>query len=396
MFPSPSAKPIRWIVLLILVTATGVVGAWSSAWWKQSRIKEYSALCRDAKDRGDWNELAAVSEKWTAWQPDAGQAWVFRALAAQESGDLPASAEFLEQIPDDFEGAIAARLELSTLYFEPLNRPIDGVRVCERILDTNPEIVAAHQRLCHYFAMTLQRSRLLRQVRESIARKAETVDGYNYFVTLPDLVFSDSLQRVTRWLEVTPDEPELLIASVLIRTRDDKQKSGNDYEALMTQELRTLLQRFPDDIELRTTLLEIVSRNGDVAGVEQLLESAPQSAGDDYRMWRIRSWYSLANGDPEAAEKAAREAIRFYPMDWHNWQHLAGILRQANQPVEAAEAQRIAMFGKELQGVLLSLLDPHNPPRAALEGILEFAQTCGDDFVMENLSRRLHVSAKFP
>ncbi len=51
----------------------------------------------------------------------------------------------------------------------------------------------------------------------------------------------------------------------------------------MTQELRTLLQRFPDDIELRTTLLEIVSRNGDVAGVEQLLESAPQSAGDDYQ-----------------------------------------------------------------------------------------------------------------
>lgn len=111
-------------------------------------------------------------------------------------------------------------------------------------------------------------------------------------------------------------------------------------------------------------------------------------------MWRIRSWFSLANGDSEAAEKAAREAIRLNPMDWHNWQHLAGILRQANQPAEAANAQRIAMFGKELQAVLLGLLDPRNPPRAALEGILEFAETCDDDLVMENLSRRLHVSTK--
>lgn len=391
---SRSSGLIRWMVLLLLVIASGVGGLWGSAWWKQSQLREYENQCRTAKDRGDWNTLAVVSEKWAVWEPDSGQAWVMRALAAQESGDLPASAEFLEQIPDHYEGAIAARLELSTLYFEPLNRPVDGVRICERILDTNPKIVAAHQRLCHYFAMTLQRGRLLRQVRESIHRKAETVDGYNYLVTLPDLIFSDSLQRVTRWLEVTPDEPTLLVASALIRARDDKQKSGNEYEALMTQELRTILLRFPDDIELRTTLLEIVSRNGDIAGVEQLLESAPQFAGEDYRMWRIRSWFSLANGDSEAAEKAAREAIRLNPMDWHNWQHLAGILRQANQPAEAANAQRIAMFGKELQAVLLGLLDPRNPPRAALEGILEFAETCDDDLVMENLSRRLHVSTK--
>jgi len=391
MVSSRSYKLIRWIVLLILITALGAGVALSHAWWKGNKIREYDALCRVAMVRSDWHELAGISEKWSAWQPDSGQAWVMRALAAQESGDLPASAEFLEQLPDQYAGAIPARLELSTLYFEPLNRPLDGVRISKRILATNPKIVIAHQRLCHYYAMTLQRSRLLKQLRESIEQKAETVDGYNYFVTLPDLVFSDSLQRVTNWLEVTPDEPTLLVASALIRTRDDKQKSGNEYEALMTEELRTLLQRFPDNIELRTTLLEIVSRNGDVAGVERLLESAPPFSGDDYRMWRIRSWYSLANGDPEAAKKAAKEAIRLYPMDWHNWQHLAGVLRQANQPAEAAEAQRIAMFGKELQGVLLSLLDPRNPPRAALEGILEFAETCGDDFVIENLSRRLQV-----
>ena len=386
-----SSRTVRWVLLAILAIALGGGFAWGTVLWNNHRTSEFGRRCRESRDQANWDDLAEVSEQWTQWQPESGDAWVLRAVAADESGDLIATADFLERVPDDYHGAVPAFLELSALYFDPLRRPIDGVRTCERILSVNPEIVVAHQRLCHYFAMTLQRDRLLKQVRESIRLRAETVDAYSYFVTLPDLVFSDALPSVKGWLEVTPDEPTLVIASALIRARDESLKSGNEYAAAMTTELKTLHERFPENLEVLTTLLEIISHDGDVEQVEKLLEQAPANASEDYRMWRFRSWHDSVTGNVDGAEKAARESIRMNPMDWHGWQHLSGILRRQHQPEKAAEAQATAMFGKDLQAVILALDDMNRPPRSVIDGILEYAETCGDTFVAENLSRRLKV-----
>ena len=360
-----SSRTVRWVLLATVTTALGGSLTWGTVLWKRHRTSEFDRHCRDSRAQENWHDLAEVSEQWTLWQPASGDAWVMRALAADKSGDLIATADFLERVPDDYQGAVPAFLELSSLYFDPLRRPVDGVRTCERILSINPEIVAAHERLCHYFAMTLQRDSLLKQVRESIRLRAETVDAYSYFLTLPDLVFSDALPSVKDWLEVTPDEPTLVIASALIRTRDESLKSGNEYEAAMTAELKTLHERFPENLEVLTTLLEIISRDGDVEQVENLLEQAPANAREDYRMWRFRSWHHSVTGNKAEAEKAARESLRLNPMDWHSWQHLSGILRQQDQPEAAAEAQATAMFGKDLQAVILALDDTNPPPRSA-------------------------------
>ena len=386
-----SSRTVRWVLFVILTIATGVSLTWGTVLWKRHKTSEFDRRCRESRAQANWHDLAVVSEQWTQWQPASGDAWVMRALAADESGDLIATADFLERVPVDYQGAVPAFLELSALYFDPLRRPIDGVRTCERILSINPEIVVAHERLCHYFAMTVQQDRLLKQVRESIRLRAETVDAYSYFLTLPDLIFSDALPSVNSWLEVTPDEPTLVIASALLRTRDESLKSGNEYEAAMTTELKTLHDRFPENLEVLTTLLEIISRDGDLEQVEELLEQAPANAREDYRMWRFRSWHHSVTGNEDEAEKAARESIRLNPMDWHSWQHLSGILRLQDQPEAAAEAQATAMFGKDLQAVILAIDNTNPPPRSVVDGILDYAETCGDTFVAENLSRRLKV-----
>jgi len=382
-------KVIRWGLLgFLLFTVVG--GAIQSlAWWRNHELAQLSRQCRAARVNQDWKKLATVAEQWTQQQPDSGEAWVVRAMAAHETGELTLAAEYLENVPDDYPGAIPALLELSVLYFEPLRRPTQGVLACERILSLNPEIVIAHQRLCHYFAMTLQRDRLIRQVRESVRQRAETVDAYSYFVTLPDLIYGDTLERVENWLEVTPDEPSLIIASALLRTKDDSLKKGNDYEAMMTRELQGLHERFSEDLEILTTLLEIVAREGDVETLGQLLEKSPERSNEDYRMWRIRSQYSLLTGNLDEALRSAEEAIRLYPMDWHSWHHFAGILRRKNKIREADAAQQTAMYGKDLQALLLEMETPRDPPRAVLEGILEYAVLCRDQFVAANLSRRL-------
>lgn len=377
------------------VRTTVIVFAFAAAmyagfrWWHGHRLATLAAECRAAKVRADWTALAKTSELWTQSQPNSGQAWAMRALAAHETGDLPATAGFLERIPDGDPVAIPSLIELTGLYFEPLKRPVDGVRICERILKINPEVVAAHQRLIHYFAMTLQRGRALRQLREALQRRAESVESYCYFVTLPDLVFDEALTRVNSWIEVLPDEPSLKIASALLRTRDDSVISGNDYELKQIEELRALHRDFPEDLEILTTLLELISRGGDQTEVSDLLKAAPAAAAEDYRMWRIRSAYSLTSGDPETAEKNLREAIRLNPMDWHNWHDLGSLLRLLNRGEDAAKAQELAKFGKELQAVLLSLLEPSKPPKAALDGVLDYAIACGDEFVARNLARRL-------
>ncbi|MFN9717430.1 MAG: hypothetical protein ACK58L_01980 [Planctomycetota bacterium] len=373
-------------ILILLCSA----GAWfGNLSWTRHRLSELQAQCRTAKIEKAWNKLQIDAARWTELEPTSGQAWAIRALASQETGDLPASAGFLERIPDADPIAIPAFIELSGIYFETLRSPVKGEATCHRILAINPEIVAAHQRLTHYYAMTLQRQRAINQVRESIRRRAESVSTYCYFVTLPDLVFQDAIVRVESWLEASPEEKSLRIAQTLIRTRDDSLRSGNDFEQKMSDELRHWHQQEPDNLELLTTLLEILSREGDREAVGRLLENAPLAASDDHRMWRIRSWYAQTDGDLVTAEEHLRQSLRLYPMDWHSWHQLSGLLRQANRIDSATKAMETAKFGKELQNVLLILLTPEAPPVEALEGILDYAIACGDEFVVENLSRRL-------
>jgi len=383
--------------VIILVLLVALPSVWFGRhWWIARKLQSFQSQCQSAKDKMDWNTLAAISAEWVEWQPSSGKGWAMRALASQENGDLSAAAGFLEKIPDEDAIAIPAFIELSGLYFEQLRRPLDGVRICRRILNINPQVVAAHQRLAHYYAMTLQRTLALEQVRESIRQRAESVDAYCYFVTLPDLVFDDALSRVDLWLEISPDEPSLQISRALLRVRDDSVTSGNDFEEKVLQELRDLYQTHPDNLELLTTLLEILSRRGDRSEVGSMLENSPTAAAGDHRMWRIRSWYSQSGGDLKLAEENLRESIRLNPMDWQSWHQLSALMRQLTRIEEAVRAQEIAKFGKDLQAVLLNLLTPKSPPKEALEGVLDYATACGDEFVIGNLSRRLGRSIPRP
>lgn len=379
----------RSVVLILLTFVVLVGGELGRRLWTANKISNLQSECRSAKVQQDWDRLAAKSAELVELDPISGQGWAMRALASQELGDLPTAALFLEKIPDGDKLAIPAFIELSGLYFETLRKPLEGERICKRILHINPEIVAAHQRLTHFYAMTLQRQLAIEQVRESIRQGAESVSTYCYFVTLPDLVFDDAVKRVDSWIEVVPDDPRLQISKALLRARDDSVKSGNDFEKKVFEELLELHQQYPNDLEVLTTLLEIKSREGDRDAVGQFLEVAPAAAAADHRMWRIRSWYSQSGGDLKLAEENLRESLRLFPMDWHSWQQLGGILRLANRAEEAQQAQELAKFGKDLQAVLLNLLTPENPPKEALEGILEYAIACKDEFVTEKLSRRL-------
>jgi tetratricopeptide (TPR) repeat protein len=375
------------IGLLMLFATTG---AWyGNVVWSKRRLSDLERQCRRARVKEDWDRLDTAAAQWTELEPMSGQAWAMRALASQEKGNLPATAAFLERIPDGDATAIPAFIELSGLYFETLRNPLKGEATCRRVLAINPEIVAAHQRLTHYYAMTLQRKLAIEQVKESIRQRAESVSTYCYFVTLPDLVFQDSMTRVESWMEVSPDETSLRVARTLIRARDDSLKSGNDFEKKLFEELMLMHEEEPDNLELLTTLLEILAREGDRETVGRLLENAPLSASDDHRMWRFRSWYAQSDGDLVTAEAHLRQSLRLYPMDWHSWHQLSGLLRQANRIDQSTQAMETAKFGKELQNVLLSLLTPETPPKEALEGILDYAIACGDEFVVENLSRRL-------
>ncbi len=368
-----------------------ILGAFAgNAAWSKRRVSKLASECRVAKAEKNWEKLCVVAREWSELEPTVGQSWAMRALASQETGDLPSTAAFLEKIPDTDPIAIPAYIELSGLYFETLRKPLLGEATCRRVLAINPEIVSAHQRLTHYYAMTLQRKLALDQVKESVRQRAESVSTYCYFVTLPDLVFQDSMSRVESWLEVSPEEQSLRIARALIRARDDSLKSGNDFEHKIFEELTLLHQQKPDDLELLTTLLEILTREGNREAVGTMLENAPAAASDDHRMWRFRSWYSQTDGDLVTAEKHLRQSLQLYPMDWHSWHQLSGLLRQANQLESSTKAMETARFGKELQNVLLSLLTPEAPPKEALEGVLDYAIACGDDFVVENLSRRLN------
>lgn len=377
----------RVILLFALAAIAVIVWQYGYPWWVERRQESYFTQCSHAQRYRRWEELQQLSEEWTQWQPHSAEAWLFRADAAQKQGDFAAAADCLSAIPETSPKALPAYAGLATLQFGSANRPLDGVRTAERILELEPRTTVAHQQLIEFYAVTLQRAKLLDQIRYAIELEREPRSAYIYLFLIDTMRLANGVEANDKWLESHPDNEVFLVARGLQlpepATGDDP-TLGNKHKVI-----EKLFERFPNNIELLAYQTDLAIRVGNTNDVAKLLLSLPAEADDDNRFWRAKGWLHLNRNEFPAAKEALLYALELHPLDWsaRNW--LADLVRRQGELDTAQELEKIVRQARQLREMCTGSHAEKIVELEVLTELAEHARQCGDKLLADSLASRL-------
>lgn len=398
-FQNPPRRKRFWIscvVGILILLAAVPIGLRQYGSWRERRSKDFARHCRSSRQSMDWDKLASVSDQWRAWDKSSAEAILFRAEAAQGLRDFRLAADLLNEIPGKHPKRLGALIERSTLLFGPANRPLEGIRTCQQVLELEPRAFSAHQRLIFFYALTFQQDELLRHIYKAIELGCEPVDAYVYLALADVLSFQNGFEVTNRWLADDVTQETFLVSRTihawkslsLVQPPDPETKEKME---LSEKLLREYLDRFRSNTSLLTFFLNQAVINGEIAEAERLLSRFPDSATTDSRYWRFKGWLHAAKDEVNEAENAYQESLNIYPLSWTVRHELADILRRQKNFQQVAEMQELALLGKDLRRELLEMPDARSVSKATLAKIRDYSRRCGDDFVADALTRRLQT-----
>ncbi len=409
----PARKPStfsrrRWACWGVAMVLVGMV-AWGSyrltrSWY----VGQLDKRCREAWRARQWTQLEGLALEWIRWDRSQAQPFLYLADAAQKRGDYHAAVQWLEKLPPGDPKTIPALIAQTTLYFGPLNQPLQGEKACLRILQMEPAAVEPRQRLIFFYAQTLQRHKMIEQIRQAIRVRSDTREDYVYLIGAYYLVFSNGAEQNHHWLKNTPDFEHFLVARALHligsgvvgdEAKDDpepkrvydfqRQQMVKEHEAVLLDYLR----RFPQNLELLNYFLWQAMTNGEIQRVAQLLEQVPDSAAGDGRFWRYKGWLLQVQKKYREAEQAYRKALECHPFDYPSHHQLSQVLRHLGRESEVPYIQNLGERGNELRRELLQLPNARAVTDEQLARIASYIEDCGDQEVADALKRRLREVA---
>ena len=369
--------------------------------WCDFRKREAAAQCRAALSRQRWDEVESIADRWSAWDPNNGEVWQYRAQAAGFKKDWPTAAKFLWRIPDGDPRVVQAMIEVSKLAFTHLNDPLQGVEACERILRTEPKAAGAQQQLIWFYAMTLQREKLLKQIRTAINAQSEPREAYVYFF-LADTSRSGMAVKINeQWLKSSPDAELFQVARVLQLPDSEVEPSDTSAAPAVGEAPRTpagrskqelvdeLLNRFPHNVELLAYKAEERITAGDVDGVSKLLSQALDVAKHDSRFWRIKGWLHESANELEEAAAAYHQALELHSLDWNTMNRLSIVERRRQNVSEVQRLTKLVEQAKAIRKDLRQLSAVELVTPSILTELAKLARDCGDREIGPALERRL-------
>jgi tetratricopeptide (TPR) repeat protein len=379
-------------LVLILVAAAFLV-------FGRRHQTDYASACRQAFEGARWQELAELSQAWSTAEPARAEAWMYRAEAAQRNGNLAAAVEALKRVPLTDPEAERAYGGLIELQFGPLNRPQDAAESCLALLEHHPESKLAHQRLIFYYAFTLQRQKLIQQVRRAVELRCEPKEAYTYLFLVDSLRLGNAAPQNGRWLESDPHSELFSVAQALHIAetlegqvpRDDPKYVAEVQQARARRDrtLSELRVRFPENLELIAWFARRAVQDGDTQRLRELLTGAPDAAEHDHRFWRFRGWLLDQHNELDDAEAAYRQALTLHPLDGGTRPLLAALLRRKGKTSEAETMDRLAQQALRLNRLLGSQPTARAVPVSVLTDLADYAAKCGDELIADTLTAQL-------
>jgi tetratricopeptide (TPR) repeat protein len=377
--------------LLLIVVCLGIMP--TSHALHDYRTRQYKEGCAGARDRSQWGRLNSISDKWIEWDTDSSDAYVFAAEAHFQMGRLQEAADSLSKVSDDYHGIIAALTFCGELLFGDLNEPYKAEAVWLRMLRIAPEETHAHQRLIYFYAMSLQRKKLVDQVRQCLKLSCEPPEAYPYLLLANSLSFTDGAVVIDKWRQNLPSDPTLEIAEAFYIGKNKKDTTAGVFEKSYLapgdqSAIDASLEKYPTNIEVLAYHIERRIYYGDTPGVVELMQQAPPLAMEDARFWRYRGWLMQQTSDYQSAEQALNNSIELDRFDWRPRWELGTVLRLLERQEDAEQAGKLAMKGKQLEEKLYQTNGRALTWRI-VEEMREYIRDVGDTGVLEALDLRI-------
>ncbi len=343
------------IAVLLLMLLAAVPGY---RWLQQRRTNQFKEACVAATQEKEWQRLGLIAGKWSAWDPASDDSYVYLAESQFQAGELSEAADSLSQVSDDYHGAVAALSFRGELLYGDLHRPDLAEKNWQRMLELDPKNTHAHQRLITFYAVSLQRGKMVKQIRESLERRCEPPEAYAYLLLANALSFTQGSVPVHNWRKSLPDDESLAVAEAIYAAKYQQNTTNaegfeqSDFASGDQAPINACLTKYPHNLEVLSYHIERAMFYGDTAKVVELLASAPAEALADSRFWQFRGWLFEQAEDYEQAIGALEKSLEIDSFSWHSRWATASVLRRIGKTEAARQMQELAMAGKALQDKL--------------------------------------------
>jgi hypothetical protein len=326
---------------------------------------------------------------------------MYRGQAATGKKNWAEAANAFWNVPDTDAHAVSAMIEISKLAFSSLNDPLKGVAACQRILNIDPHAAGAQKQLIGFYATTLQREKLLRQILAAIQSQSEPREAYVHYFLLYTMRSKDAVDLNELWLKSHPDEELFLVARAIqlpestIESKDapsgsiGAQPSGPSEGRSKMELVDELFNRFPNNLELLAYKIDERIDAGDALRVAELLAQAPEAAARDNRFWRFKGWLHESNDEIDDAAEAYRHALQLHAVDWTTMNRLAVVERRRQKVAEVQRLTNLVEKGNEIRQSLRKLKSVELAPPSILREMADVLREAGDQVIGPALERRL-------
>lgn len=388
--------PKRLIIVLIPIVLLAVLLVPTVRWYSErQRLTELKTLKEDCKGyvrNEDWESLRSASERWSELEPTDANAWLNLADALQKLGEPRKAVAALLNVPKSDRKVRPAYLLASEMQMREARQPLQGIATLETLRDIDPDAEIVRRQLISLYAITLQRQKMIREIYSAFQYRAEPREAYIYLMLSDHLSFTNGFQLNTQWLAADPDSELFAVARIVqlsdtLQRLEKRDEDTEEQKKSVQQQMASLREKYPNNRVLLVTELERLILEQNIEEVGKLLNDSTDDT-EDSLIERYRGWHCLMTEEYYGAEKHYRSSIKLMPLDWRTWHELADVLRNLKRLDEAENAAKIAVMGKELRKICLSLPDASQAPEELLWQILNYATACGAKDVAEILRYR--------
>ncbi|MDG2468694.1 MAG: hypothetical protein P8M80_05400 [Pirellulaceae bacterium] len=374
---------------MVLVLAGGY---WGYGAYNKVILEE---ACEAAKSSGDWAELELKAREWAIWDPDNEKPWLYLATAAQEVGANQELLKYLSLMPES--GPSPAFMLQSDILFQS-NKAREAAEIFAMLVAREPASKEAHRRLNFYYAMTRQRTELIRESRRAIQDGADIIDSFVYLVGADWLTFTNGYQVTMAWAQAYPGDNEIfeiaaamhLIAAGVDQSMEEVDEKLKEQLSKSSEIIANLKAKYPNNREILVMEMVYHIHRANARKVGELLNQLTIDVEDDSRFWRFKGWFYSYCEDWTQAEAAYRKCLELYPYDWQCRHELSLVLRQLNKPEELKAIQESAYLGKDVMRDVLQADNIAAISLKSMEKIIQYARLCGEGEMAKKLSDRLY------